>query len=53
MKRDPAEDRTKNHHRGAFSGLMDNFQAYLTSQEDSAWPIQAVNASSLVSCRQQ
>lgn len=24
MKRDPAEDRTKNHHRGAFIGLMDN-----------------------------
>lgn len=53
MKRDPAEDRTKNQHRGAFSSVMDNFQTYLTSQEDSAWPIQAVYASSLVSCRQQ
>lgn len=51
MKRDPAEDRTKNQHRGASSSVMDNFQTYLTSQEDSAWPIQALYAASLVSCR--
>lgn len=49
VKSDPAEDGTKSRHTGAFRALMENFQAHLTSQEDPARPIEAVNACSPVS----
>lgn len=53
VKSDPAEDGTKSRHTGAFRGLMENFQAHLTSQEDPARPIEAVNACSPVSAPEQ